>query len=98
MDSTTSMRIPQDGNLELSYSFSSGPSHSIALPDTFSLASLAEKGGKVTTQPFWCPSAEELHVRAACRGDCLIEFGLQGMTTASESIVLSFNSFDFNLI
>lgn len=42
------------------------------------------KGGSVTTKPFYCKSRSNVALQVACRGDCYIEFGLEGMTTSCE--------------
>ena len=42
------------------------------------------KGGSVTTKPFHCQARSNVALQVACRGDCHIEFGLEGMTTSCE--------------
>lgn len=90
MNSTTSLRVPSDGKLDLYLLPSSAALSRRIFIDALPISSLAGAGGEVTTRPFWCPSGQELRVQAACRGACEIAFGLQGMTTASEHNTATF--------
>lgn len=82
-NSTTSLDIPPDGQLEFYLLPSAGSLAGRTLLATLPIARLAHVGGQATTPPFFCPSGRELHVQAACRGACSIQFGMQGVTTAS---------------
>lgn len=51
---------------------------------TFPLTKLVSgSGGNVTTKPFYCASRQDMAILAQCIG-CDIQFGLEGMTTASK--------------
>lgn len=87
-DSTTTLSAARGTTLDV---------YLLSAPDTLARRSLVAQlpldglgaDGRLVTPPFWCPGQTHVSLQIECLGDCHIDFGLQGMTTATSLYALA---------